>query len=593
MVWFPEGDSPPTRVTDQLPHSLACSLGNLTPVQAAPPLALSNYATWRDAARTHSIPPYSSLSLTNSGSGFSIIKNLSTMLNWITRYQKILELHPKLLDENTSVLEVGCGQIGISNYLDKQIVGLESSSLPSLAPNLRIVNGSILNPPFAEAEFDFVVCVDVLEHLARSDRRKALANMLHLAKRALILACPIADNASTYEDWLASWFLFNTGFVPNWLLEHVENGLPSLNDVISMIHETELAYSFFPNEGIYQHYAAVLLDHSSFPFISSDLRHHLSRSPHTSLISGSDWDKAYSYIFSIEKGQVRKPIIRMDFPGKASDQSARSVGLYSFHHPGVKPIQHAHFINILCGSDEVSRESSGMSDDVPKVVNRLFNKRWSELSGIYKLWVDQAQDQDLPQVVCLSHYRRILLPSTQSDHHLLTNSHAMFYQYASLLDVAELTRRCLDEAVVFAPIPVELGCPIYNHYALCHNERDLSTMIDILVEKRPEFLEYIPSLTSDTRMYAWNMIALRLEWFNDLCDLWFSVLLEFESRMPKLHYCSYQVRDISFLAERICHLWLVSSRDRLAANVVETPIIFHGSLGSSGFGGSRYVDVDL
>jgi hypothetical protein len=412
--------------------------------------------------------------------------------------------------------------------------------------------------------------------------------MCQLTKNKLILACPVEDNASNYEVWLASWFKNNFGSVPQWLSDHVGNGLPSLNEVISLIDETNYHYSFIPNEGIYEHYAAVVLDHM-FPFLQNDLKHHLVRSPQTSLISGSDWDKAYSYIFCVNINHTRQTVTKSLYPVKDMGPSSMPFGLYSFYHSGVKPIEQNNYINILCGSDGELDQPSGIIKDIPKNTPRLCNKRWSELSGIYKIWVDQ----DLPPVIGLSHYRRILLPSQVNEHNLITNSRTKFLENASQLDTSIIRNKCLTESIIYAPIPVNLGCSIYKQYCMAHNENDFATMIDILTKRRPEFLGYIPSLFHDSEMHCWNIVTLKLEWFNDLCELWFSILIEFESLSPMQHRGAYQARDISFLAERLCHLWLVSSTDRLGANIVQAPVLFHGNIGSSGFCNSKYEDIDL
>jgi ubiquinone/menaquinone biosynthesis C-methylase UbiE len=99
-----------------------------------------------------------------------------------------------------SILDVGCGEGVLTidwaeRYPDTRVVGLD---LPNDAlraewssrrqRNLRFIAGDAANLPFADAEFDLVSAIEVLEHV--SDPRAVMAEMRRVARSALIISVP-------------------------------------------------------------------------------------------------------------------------------------------------------------------------------------------------------------------------------------------------------------------------------------------------------------------------------------------------------------------------------------------------------------------
>lgn len=97
----------------------------------------------------------------------------------------------------TSVLEVGCGEGLLARHLHRsgprpdRFVASDveiDRVVPDLDPEIEVVEASIYALPFAAAEFDLVVCCEVLEHLG--DPALGLAELARVARRHVLLSTP-------------------------------------------------------------------------------------------------------------------------------------------------------------------------------------------------------------------------------------------------------------------------------------------------------------------------------------------------------------------------------------------------------------------
>ena len=99
-----------------------------------------------------------------------------------------------------SVLDVGCGEGVVTERLAKglrsaEVLGVDADATHlreewrrRSAPNLSFATGSAYDLPFADASWDVVCAIEVLEHLERP--HDALAEMRRVAARALLLSVP-------------------------------------------------------------------------------------------------------------------------------------------------------------------------------------------------------------------------------------------------------------------------------------------------------------------------------------------------------------------------------------------------------------------
>src|SRR5205823_361969 len=126
--------------------------------------------------------------------------------------------------------EVGSGSVGIAPYVRRKVIGLEPHFVEPLNEWLVPENGSIFDIPFLNNSFDIVLCVDVFEHLAKSDRPRALNELVRVARDKVIISCPCGAVSERGERALLELFESTHSDVPSWLTEHLQNGLPTVGD---------------------------------------------------------------------------------------------------------------------------------------------------------------------------------------------------------------------------------------------------------------------------------------------------------------------------------------------------------------------------
>src|SRR5205823_1059281 len=101
------------------------------------------------------------------------------------------------------LLDVGSGSNGIEALLPPgwQVVALDANFsdygalVTSRTPCARTV-GDVGRLPFADATFDAVVAIDLLEHVRPEDRQRAVDELCRVVSRRAVIACPTGTAAT-------------------------------------------------------------------------------------------------------------------------------------------------------------------------------------------------------------------------------------------------------------------------------------------------------------------------------------------------------------------------------------------------------------
>ncbi|MDP2342912.1 MAG: methyltransferase domain-containing protein [Deltaproteobacteria bacterium] len=226
------------------------------------------------------------------------------MINQLIRYEPALRFME--MAGHQRLCEVGSGQNGICKFLDQDVTGIDidfrdyqSGSGTDFHPRLTPVFGDILKGTnFADGEFDVVLCVDMLEHVAKADRPRAIKEILRMSKRAYI-ALPVGARALAADRWLDE-VLRRIGRVPPaWLREHFDAGFPVDGEIEHILDSMpQFEYDAFDNDNILFHKFVVFLEIVRFAHLSDRISRWKIARPLMRLFNGGD---AYRRVYLVTR----------------------------------------------------------------------------------------------------------------------------------------------------------------------------------------------------------------------------------------------------------------------------------------------------
>jgi SAM-dependent methyltransferase len=163
----------------------------------------------------------------------------SRQINHLVRYDPVLELVREIPVAQPTLLDVGSGSRGIGPLLghDWRATSIDADFSDYGAASGQTsgtqVLGDVRALPFANREFDFVIAVDLLEHVPASDREQAVREICRVARRRAVIACPAGEQALAGDRELARILESRGRPVPPWLTEHLDNGFPTGDEIVA------------------------------------------------------------------------------------------------------------------------------------------------------------------------------------------------------------------------------------------------------------------------------------------------------------------------------------------------------------------------
>jgi hypothetical protein len=153
----------------------------------------------------------------------------------VVRYIPIAEEIMRSGVSNPTILEIGSGVKGITSYIPFRITGIDTSFDGEINSNLNAVYFSGTKLPFENISYDYVISVDMLEHVSEKMRFNFIYEIIRVAKKKVIIAVPCGRIAERQDCTLDRIYLQQRGEFYTYLHEHTVNGLPDGNDIVANI----------------------------------------------------------------------------------------------------------------------------------------------------------------------------------------------------------------------------------------------------------------------------------------------------------------------------------------------------------------------
>lgn len=155
------------------------------------------------------------------------------------RYLPVVEFLDSLNDVET-ILEVGSGINGISDFFPGEVIGVDSDFQKTMGQqNKNIVHkkGSVTEIPFKNQSFKYVVCMDTFEHITDKMRENAFNELFRVTKPGglIFLGFPTGISSQKYESKLSDFYRKKYKKKYYWLEEHQLNGLPDELKILKII----------------------------------------------------------------------------------------------------------------------------------------------------------------------------------------------------------------------------------------------------------------------------------------------------------------------------------------------------------------------
>lgn len=126
-----------------------------------------------------------------------------------------------------ALLDVGCGRFGVAAFLrGVEVVGVDKNAPAEAVTGFAFQRGDVTALPFQDRSFALVSCVDVLENLPLAEHEQAINELVRVASRALLIACPHGQTARECDEEFLRACRAQSRPAPDWLSEHQHENYP-------------------------------------------------------------------------------------------------------------------------------------------------------------------------------------------------------------------------------------------------------------------------------------------------------------------------------------------------------------------------------
>lgn len=163
------------------------------------------------------------------------------------RYQPVVDALP---ESELPICEVGSGPAGLAAWTRRPVIGVDPGEdarhgVDSPPTNMKRVFAAGAELPLPDRSVCAAVAVDTFEHIPRAERGQVLEEMKRVTAPGgrLLIIGPCGEAAAAADRrLLARWeSVAPSGNIAAWLREHVEQGLPSVEELVGLIGSERVA----------------------------------------------------------------------------------------------------------------------------------------------------------------------------------------------------------------------------------------------------------------------------------------------------------------------------------------------------------------
>ncbi len=173
---------------------------------------------------------------------------IEVLFDQYQRYKKTQEIINELRnkEEKFNILEVGANEHkNLEKFLPSdKITYLDIQLDEEFQNDPQYILGDATQMNLEDNSYDFIVALDVFEHIPSERRKNFIDEINRVAKKGFILMGPF-DTAGV-ADAERNINAFFKGLVGNdhpWLVEHIQNGLPNWKQTLEYLEEKNIKYT--------------------------------------------------------------------------------------------------------------------------------------------------------------------------------------------------------------------------------------------------------------------------------------------------------------------------------------------------------------
>ncbi len=146
--------------------------------------------------------------------------------------------------DDDSVLDAGCAEGYLSDYIPNPIIGIDLSSKPARGPS---IHAALPDLPFRSKHFSVAVSIDVLEHIPAEARSNAVDELTRCARTGIVLSFPIDTPLNRLrESALNRIETLLRGRPDPFLEEHLKFGLVDPEPILRQLKSDFKYVRFYP-----------------------------------------------------------------------------------------------------------------------------------------------------------------------------------------------------------------------------------------------------------------------------------------------------------------------------------------------------------